>query len=54
MWLSFAKPQYSATALVQFDSGNKFSNFDNVVTSAREGDPDANGRKSRSFARTPW
>ncbi len=41
MWLSFAKPQYSATALVQLDLGNKFSNFDNVVTSAREGDPDA-------------
>jgi polysaccharide biosynthesis transport protein len=41
MWLSFAKPQYSATALVQLDAGNKFSNFDNVVTSAREGDLDA-------------
>jgi polysaccharide biosynthesis transport protein len=43
MWLSFAKPQYSATALVQLDTdtGNKFSNFDNVVTSPREGDPDA-------------
>src|SRR5882762_3292602 len=40
MWLSVAKPQYSATAMVQLDSGNKFSNFDNVVTSAREGDPD--------------
>ena len=41
MWLSYAKPQYSATALVQLDTGNKFSNFDNVVTSPREGDPDA-------------
>src|SRR5262249_4035625 len=40
MWLSVAKPQYNATAMVQLDSGNKFSNFDNVVTSAREGDPD--------------
>jgi succinoglycan biosynthesis transport protein ExoP len=41
MWLNFAKPQYSATALVQLDTGNKFSNFDTVVTSPREGDPDA-------------
>jgi len=40
MWLSVAKPKYNATAMVQLDSGNKFSNFDNVVTSAREGDPD--------------
>src|SRR5258705_13821329 len=41
MWLSVAKPQYSATALVQLDTSNKFSNFDNVVTRPREGDPDA-------------
>jgi capsular exopolysaccharide synthesis family protein len=41
MWLNSAKPQYSATALVQLDTGNKFSNFDTVVTSPREGDPDA-------------
>jgi polysaccharide biosynthesis transport protein len=40
IWLNFAKPQYSATALVQLDAGNKFSNFENVVTSPREGDPD--------------
>lgn len=39
MWLSFAKPRYSATALVQIDTGNKLSNFDNVVSGPREGDP---------------
>ena len=38
-WLNFAKPQYSATALVQLDMRNKVSSFDNVVTSPREGDP---------------
>lgn len=41
MWLTFARPQYNATALIQIDSGsNKFSNFDNVVSAPREGDPD--------------
>src|SRR5215475_12823543 len=41
VWLSFAKPQYTATALVQVDTGgNKFSNFENVVTGPKEGDPD--------------
>jgi capsular exopolysaccharide synthesis family protein len=40
MWLTFAKPQYTSTALVQVDTRNKFSNFDNVLTSPREGDPD--------------
>ena len=39
-WLAFAKPQYTSTALVQVDTRNKFSNFDNVLTSPREGDPD--------------
>jgi capsular exopolysaccharide synthesis family protein len=39
-WLTFAKPQYTSTALVQVDTRNKFSNFDNVLTSPREGDPD--------------
>jgi capsular exopolysaccharide synthesis family protein len=41
MWLSVAKPQYISTALVQLDGGNKFSNFDNVVSGAREADLDA-------------
>jgi capsular exopolysaccharide synthesis family protein len=40
-WLAFAQPQYTSTALVQVDTRNKFSNFDNVLTSPREGDPDA-------------
>jgi capsular exopolysaccharide synthesis family protein len=40
MWLSVAKPQYISTALVQLDAGNKFSNFENVVAGAREGDLD--------------
>jgi capsular exopolysaccharide synthesis family protein len=40
-WLIFAQPQYTSTALVQVDTRNKFSNFDNVLTSPREGDPDA-------------
>ena len=40
-WLAFAKPQYTSTALVQVDTRNKFSNFDNGLTSPREGDPDA-------------
>ena len=39
-WLAFAKPQYTSTALVQVDTRNKFSNFDNVLTTPREGDPD--------------
>lgn len=39
-WLAFAKPQYTSTALVQVDTRNKFSNFDNVLTSPREGDSD--------------
>jgi polysaccharide biosynthesis transport protein len=39
-WLAFAKPQYSATALIQLDTRNKFSSFDNnVATSSREADP---------------
>jgi succinoglycan biosynthesis transport protein ExoP len=40
-WLAFAKPQYTSIALVQVDLRNKFSNFDSVLTSPREGDPDA-------------
>jgi capsular exopolysaccharide synthesis family protein len=40
-WLAVAKPQYTSTALVQVDTRNKFSNFDNGLTSPREGDPDA-------------
>jgi capsular exopolysaccharide synthesis family protein len=40
-WLTFAKPQYTSTALVQVDTRNKFSNFDNGLPSLREGDPDA-------------
>ena len=40
-WLTFAKPQYTSTALVQVDTRNKFSNFDNGLASPREGDPDA-------------
>jgi len=40
MWLAFAKPQYTSTALIQVDTRNKFSSFDNVLTSPREGDPD--------------
>ena len=39
-WLTYAKPQYTSTALVQVDTRNKFSSFDNVLTSPREGDPD--------------
>ena len=38
-WLYFAKPQYSATALIQLDMRNKVSSFDTVVNSPREGDP---------------
>jgi succinoglycan biosynthesis transport protein ExoP len=38
-WLTFAKPQYTATVLVQLDMRNKFSSFDAVVASPREGDP---------------
>jgi succinoglycan biosynthesis transport protein ExoP len=40
-WLTFAKPQYTSTALVQVDMRNKLSNFDNVPTGPREGDSDA-------------
>ncbi|MBS0525879.1 MAG: polysaccharide biosynthesis tyrosine autokinase [Proteobacteria bacterium] len=40
-WLAFATPQYTSTALVQVDTRNKLSNFDNVLTSPRESDPDA-------------
>jgi succinoglycan biosynthesis transport protein ExoP len=40
IWLTFAKPQYTSTALIQVDTRNKFSNFDNVLTNPREGDPD--------------
>lgn len=39
VYLAYAKPQYSATALVQLDTHSKYSNFDSVVTSPREGDP---------------
>jgi Chain length determinant protein len=38
-WLTVAKPEYSATALVQVDTRNKVSSFDNVVTSPKEVDP---------------
>jgi succinoglycan biosynthesis transport protein ExoP len=39
MWLTVAKPQYAATALVQLDTRNKFVSFENnVVNSSREAD----------------
>jgi capsular exopolysaccharide synthesis family protein len=39
LYLAYAKPQYSATALVQLDTHSKYSNFDSVVSGPREGDP---------------
>jgi capsular exopolysaccharide synthesis family protein len=38
-YLANATPQYSATALVLLDTRSKYSNFDTVVASPREGDP---------------
>ena len=38
-YLIDATPQYGATALVLLDTRSKYSNFDNVVASPREGDP---------------
>jgi polysaccharide biosynthesis transport protein len=39
IYVAYAKPQYSATSLVQLDTRSKYSNFDSVVTGPREGDP---------------
>lgn len=39
VYLGYAKPQYSAVALIQLDTRSKYSNFESVVTSPREGDP---------------
>ena len=39
LYLAYAKPQYSATALIQLDTHSKYSNFDSVVSGPREGDP---------------
>jgi polysaccharide biosynthesis transport protein len=39
VYLTYAKPQYSATSLIQLDMHSKYSNFDSVVAGPREGDP---------------
>ena len=37
MWLTVAKPQYSAMALVQLDTRNKFVSFENNVVNSSRG-----------------
>jgi len=52
-WLSVAKPEYTATALVQLDTRNKFVSFDNNAVGGREKPiPMQSGLKLRSSART--